>query len=454
MLSGALWAKASSALTDLKDNISNALENLDKAGEGDEAQSEDNEVEAYKALLEEAQILQVELSKQSSVVIAQKEAEIAHWKKIAEQNGAVVPPDSSAANSALTLEKLKAENEMLESSVSQLEEQLKMLLKPVNDSKALEKKLFLIERKYEACKNDLIALRRDMELREKAKSETIDNLVLEYSKLAAESEQRQMQDAQIIKALEKKKYLYETKIAAMEHSLTEFADRASVATTSKDSSDGSTHGASASDSKSQTKIDALSGLLEASKQANSALSKKLKEKEDEIIKLTADNCNDGSTVAAKLKSLLDSKEQDLKYAQEQNAELERELQKSKDIAKQAVGVVASVKAELAEANTELAALKSTGSGASSVESDVKTNAELETSYKSRIADFEVKLTEKQVELDAVFQSLQDLQSKHTSEVEILTKQVAETMTMKEKFESEISALKVSDKYWLSVVDIY
>jgi kinesin family protein C2/C3 len=397
MLSGALWAKASSALTDLKENISSALENLDK-GDGQDSQ-EDNELEAYKSLLEEAQIQQVELSKQSSVVIAQKEAEITHWKKLAEQNGASVAPSSpSGTTSALKLEKLKAENEMLESSVSQLEDQLKTLLKPTIDAKVLEKQLFIIERKYEACKNDLVALRRDLESREKTKGETIDNLVLEYSKLAAESEQRQMQDAQVIKALEKKKYVYETKLSAMEHSLAEFADRATSSTTSKDSNDGSAHGSSV------TKVEALSGLLEASKLANTALSKKLKDKDDEISKLAAlsastTSSSDDNAAVTKLKTILGQREAELTSTQERCSELEKELQKSKDIAKQAVNVVANVKAELAGANAELAALK--GAGADSNNENLAGAAEaarLEASYKAQISEFEGKLAEKQTEI--------------------------------------------------------
>lgn len=193
MLSSGLWAKASSAFVDLKESVSNALETLDKGVE-----REDNELEAYKALLEEAQIQQVELSKKSSVVIAEKEAEISHLKRQlgnGEAAGAAAPSSPSKDN--LKLEKLKAENEMLESSIRQLEDQMKTLLKPANDTKALEKQVFILERKYETCKHDFQALRAEMESRDKSKNETIENLVSEYSKLAAESEQRQMQDASV-----------------------------------------------------------------------------------------------------------------------------------------------------------------------------------------------------------------------------------------------------------------
>jgi kinesin family protein C2/C3 len=437
MLRGGLWAKASSAFTDLKDNISTALENLDKAGEGEEEHNrelsrEENELEAYKALLEEAQLQQVELSKKSSVVIAEKDAEIAHWKQLAQQqqggdNGIVSP--SAKVTDFLKLEKLKAENEMLESSVAQLEEQLKSLLKPANDIKALEKQLFNMSRKYEHCKNDLYALRAELEAKEKSKTETIDNLVLEYSKLAAESEQKQMQDLQMIKGLEKKKFVYETKIAAMEHSLSEFADRAVEASSS------SSQSASIENVKLQSKIEQLTISLEAAKQ-------ELKDKEEEASKASVLSLTNNSSNKL-LKNLLEEREAELKAALEHTADVEKDLQKSKDVAKQAVSVVAGMKAELEAAQSEIAQLKA--SNAAPVEATpVATLVD-----NSQVIALEKKLAEKQVEMDKLTATIKELQQSHANETNGLKSQLssdnaanaASVAAGQAKYEAEIAELK-------------
>lgn len=79
--------------------------------------------------------------------------------------------------------------------------------------------------RFEAVKSDLVTLKTEFEQRDRERVETIENLVAEYSKLAAETELMQQKSNQRIAEVIKENEVLVTKLHALEHSIQELADR-------------------------------------------------------------------------------------------------------------------------------------------------------------------------------------------------------------------------------------
>jgi predicted nucleic acid-binding Zn-ribbon protein len=237
------WQTASTALAKINDNISTALEGLDKemdasmansvadASYGYSIENSDEELEAFKKLLEDAQMQHVQLSKQLGSIIAAKDAEIALLKKTNNTNGSAA--DHLSQDHAIdgeetneTIMKLLQDKVLLEKSLEDYELRYQESLRAANDGKVLFSRFEKLSVKYMELETDHNELRSQYDILSKKTSEEIENLVSEYSKLAADGELRQVSDMQRIRDLSTDNEALKTKIESLEHIINDFADRA------------------------------------------------------------------------------------------------------------------------------------------------------------------------------------------------------------------------------------
>ena len=165
------------------------------------------ELHAYKALLEEAQMQHVELSKQMSLLLAERDAEISALRDTRVSSaGSGVDEDAGAGtawatpnshkksptrdevilNARVEVEKSRAEKAALSETLAKVEAELRLSLQSKNEAQIVRKNMAVLQDKF----NDLVAEHKASvqssraELRQK--TETIDSLVTEYSTLASE----------------------------------------------------------------------------------------------------------------------------------------------------------------------------------------------------------------------------------------------------------------------------
>ena len=115
--------------------------------------------------------------------------------------------------------------------------------------------LLVNSQKYPELKSELKELRSKISLRnenEMKKTEEIDNLVQEYSKLAADSEKQKSTDSLRIRELELENEVMRTRLQALEHSITELADRSTSSSIPSSSSFSSSPSSSRSRDHSQS----------------------------------------------------------------------------------------------------------------------------------------------------------------------------------------------------------
>lgn len=191
------------------------------------------ELDEYKKLLDEAQMQHFELSKQSRLLIAEKDAEIAYLKQQSPDsaNSVGVSSTEGSLESNLLFQKLLSEKKVLETSLTETEEQLRAILHEKNELNVVKKNYKELQERFESVKNDLVSLKGEVEVKERQKNETIDSLVSEYSRLAAETELQQQKSSERILQILRENEVLVTKMHALEHSIAELADR-SVASSS------------------------------------------------------------------------------------------------------------------------------------------------------------------------------------------------------------------------------
>ena len=269
MLSGAriLWGTATNAITNVAERLDNIVKESLADDNTEDIESRQEDIEAYKKLLNELEIQQVELSKQSRIALAHKEAEIDLLKSRLKE---FLPNDPSLLSiddnkDSLEYAKIKAERDVLNSTINDLQEQLQIYMKETSETKFSANKLEELEKKYNRTRNELNFRIQEIELSEKQKSDTIEELVGEYSKLAAESEQQKNKDSKFLKDVMKDNEVLNTKVQALELALSNIADKTPETVRSSDS-----HGPSGTDGDKDQKA-----LLES-------LRKELKEKNVEL----------------------------------------------------------------------------------------------------------------------------------------------------------------------------
>mmetsp|Transcript_5197 Transcript_5197/g.7991 ORF Transcript_5197/g.7991 Transcript_5197/m.7991 type:complete len:924 (+) Transcript_5197:113-2884(+) len=223
-----LWYSASNVLQSLNDNITNALETFDQIDEDDEEAKSESEI--YKKLLDDAQMQHFELSKQFRVLVAEKDSEIEVWKsKCSELSGGDV--SESDVKASIDSAKLEAELSVLKSAISEMEDVLKSSLHEKNELTAKLIKYPELVSEVEELRSRLADTISSSGENDAKKTGEIDDLVAEYSMLAAESEKQKSADSLRIRELELENEVLVTKMHALEHSITELADR-SVTTSS------------------------------------------------------------------------------------------------------------------------------------------------------------------------------------------------------------------------------
>jgi len=229
MLSGAriLWGTATNAITNVAERLDNIVKESLADDNIEDIESRQEDIEAYKKLLNELEIQQVELSKQSRIALAHKEAEIDLLKSRLKEFLPNDPSLLSIDDNKDTLEyaKIKAERDVLNSTIIDLQEQLQIYMKEISETKFYSNKLEELEKKYNRTRNELNMRIQEIELSEKQKSDTIEELVGEYSKLAAESEQQKNKDSKFLKDVLKDNEVLNTKVQALELALSNIADK-------------------------------------------------------------------------------------------------------------------------------------------------------------------------------------------------------------------------------------
>ncbi|RYG67228.1 hypothetical protein EON64_07895, partial [archaeon] len=166
MLSDArsLWMSASSVLSQALENLDAELRNDPKESEEQKLSKLEADLDSYKKALEDAQMQHFELSKQSRIILAEKDVEIQLLRGKLGNVGASTDGDSS---SSLAVQRIAAEKRVLETSLHELEQQLRNSLAASNQSTLLRTQHDDLLRRFEAMKADFAALRADAEIKEK-----------------------------------------------------------------------------------------------------------------------------------------------------------------------------------------------------------------------------------------------------------------------------------------------
>ena len=223
-----LASNVSAALEKLDEDVSKSLEesaaskqsSLDhptgQRAQNDTVSSVADELSIYKQLLDEAHMEHLSLSKNSRLLLAQKEADVIYWKRKCGVSEGEEPDDDSEQ---LSVERLKAEKASLEESLVIMGSQLREAIRDSNDIKAMMAKCDDSQGQYDLLKQEFTKHVTDAELQETEKSATIDGLVSEYSKLAAEMEVRQRGESTRLLEVMRENETLATRIRALEHSL-------------------------------------------------------------------------------------------------------------------------------------------------------------------------------------------------------------------------------------------
>lgn len=208
-----LWTSASSVVQNLASAIADEMHG------GEDREELRRELEVYQRMLEEAQMAVVELSKASRLAVAEKEAELAVYR------GAHTPPVDSAL---LENARLLADKTVLTQQIGELEERLSELVQERNRAEVRSEMYDELSAQLRTLKTEFAAAVGESSARDSLRTETIDNLVQEYSQLASEFEASQQRSESRIAELAQENEVLAMKLHALELSLSELADREAV----------------------------------------------------------------------------------------------------------------------------------------------------------------------------------------------------------------------------------
>ena len=271
MLSDArtLWQSATTALSSLNDNITsniaNALDQLDEEAEKqanldhmqqtltneieDQFNTDDtaDEITIYKQLLQECQLNIVDLSRQSKVILIEKDAEIERYKaSLQAKNISPILPstdtptidsnstttkNSGTNDTSIQIAQLTAEKKAYEESLIHIQEQLKESIQTKIQLKTLANKNIIYQNKIKNLLYTIAEYKLKHTQLEQEKCETVEQLVSEYSKLASESEIQHLNNISVINKLKLDKEEMALTIETLHHNISDFADRAASNTT-------------------------------------------------------------------------------------------------------------------------------------------------------------------------------------------------------------------------------
>jgi hypothetical protein len=222
-----LYSICSNAIATLNDNITTALENFELEAiqreknvlekETDNVHDLQRDLDMYKKLLDDAQMQHFELSKQSRMLVAEKEAELIYWRGRCESTTETSVKDEDVNSSSnIQIHRLVQEKLALEKTLEEVESNLANSLQERNAFHVMKKNYDELLNRFSAIKEDLSSCKIDSELKDKQKSETIENLVAEYSLLAAEAELLSSQSTKRVNEVLQENEILATKMHALE----------------------------------------------------------------------------------------------------------------------------------------------------------------------------------------------------------------------------------------------
>lgn len=216
----------SNAIATLNDNISTALENFELEAvqreknvletDNDNFDNLQRDLDMYKKLLDDAQMQHFELSKQSRMLVAEKEAELIYWKSRCENTTHSSVGDEDANSSSIQIHRLAHEKVALEKTLEEVERSLADSLQERNAFHVLKRSYDELFERFSAVKEDFSASKIDSEAKDKQKNDTIENLVAEYSLLAAEAELLSSQSTKRLNEVLQENEILATKMHALE----------------------------------------------------------------------------------------------------------------------------------------------------------------------------------------------------------------------------------------------
>ena len=165
------------------------------------------------------------------LLIAERDAEITVLKKSGGTDSIAVEGSQAEVVVAarIEIEKAKAESAAMGQNMLELSEKLRVALTENNEAKATTAKAVEMSRRYDEINRDYKAVKAESKKQLSQKAETIENLVAEYSQLAAESELRDQAEELRLAEIMKENEILATKLHVMELNITELADRSVAA---------------------------------------------------------------------------------------------------------------------------------------------------------------------------------------------------------------------------------
>ena len=160
-----LASNVSMALEKLDEDVSRSLEEKPSSDHpagrspNDSASSVADELTIYKQLLDEAHMEHLSLSKNSRLLLAQKEADVIYWKR---KSG--VSEETADDSAQLSVERLMAEKASLEESLVIMGSQLREAIRDSNEVKAMMAKCDDSQGQYDLLKEEFTKLVADSEL--------------------------------------------------------------------------------------------------------------------------------------------------------------------------------------------------------------------------------------------------------------------------------------------------
>jgi DNA repair exonuclease SbcCD ATPase subunit len=409
---------AASAAHHIQQNISSALEGIDldaiineddgdteggpRSSKGNTMEQIEAELDSYKGLLDDAQVQLYELSKHTRVMIAEKDTELNFYKKksegLAPEGGENAADGGVSDEIQLELEMLRAERIVIELSLTEMQEKLKDSFHDRNEYDVLSKNHTDFMQRFESMKSDLSGLKKDISFKEVQSKETIENLVSEYSQLAAETElMTQQSEKRVAEVLLENEELA-TKMQSLEHAITDLADRSSSAINKSS--------ASSSGSSSSGGGEDVSTELREVRAKLVNLQFDLKERNDEITKLKANILSSdaaGSTSISIAGGVSEAAVQEMRKEEQRKHQRETAALESE---------VARLKAEKEEASRQVLALQGELTTASS--SSTKSINDLEAASKAAQANIDQLTSSHSAELAALKATLSELEQSNSS----------------------------------------
>lgn len=239
-----LWGRATDVIASTAKNAADHLDNLGAAIKDtlnedlnnnlDDSELYAEDLEEYKRMLSDMEMQQVELSKQSRMALANKEAELdvyrAKLKELLPDDASLQDAKSTQSVGNLEIATIQAENKVLQETTASLQAQLQDLKNIDRELLMKDERVKKIESRYSRAIESYNSRIEDLETSEKQKLETIEQLVEEYSKLAADTEKTKLSEESKWRDISQKNEVLSTKVVMLEQAVSDIADKSTIGT--------------------------------------------------------------------------------------------------------------------------------------------------------------------------------------------------------------------------------